>query len=101
MTNLIQPLLRYLFFAFLSLAAAVASAQELNFPAAAPPPLRGGVCWVHDMGGTSFDCDHIGSIKFIREIYERGFRVVATFTGGMGPALIIEEHLNPTPGTRP
>ncbi len=64
-------------------------------------PLRGGMCFSIEaltVGDTKFNCEHIGKISSIQQIYDRGFRVVASGHQAVGPApftymyLIIEER---------
>ncbi len=42
--------------------------------------LKGGFCYsseaLPNTYGASIDCDHIGTVKSVQEIYEKGFRVV-------------------------
>jgi hypothetical protein len=66
--------------------------------------VRGGMCYSPNAllaGGNSFfNCDHIGRVKDIKEIYERGFRVLSSnfvpkeAGGGIstGLMLVIEER---------
>jgi len=67
-------------------------------------PLRGGMCYSPNAmlsgANTFFNCDHIGRVKDIKEIYEKGFRVVGSgfvpkeAGGGIstGFFLVIEER---------
>lgn len=59
-------------------------------------PLKGGTCSTNNFTGadTVFNCEHIGQVK-IREIYEKGWRVVDRVvypTGFNIHVLIIEEQ---------
>ena len=66
--------------------------------------MRGGMCYSPNAliagGNTFFNCDHIGRVKDIKEIYERGFRVLSSnfvpkeAGGGIstGLMLVIEER---------
>jgi len=66
--------------------------------------VRGGMCYSPNAllagGNTFFNCDHIGRVKHIKEIYERGFRVLSSnfvpkdAGGGIstGLMLVIEER---------
>ncbi len=66
--------------------------------------VRGGMCYSPNAmlsgANTFFNCDHIGRVKDIKEIYEKGFRVVSSgfvpkeAGGGIstGFFLVIEER---------
>jgi hypothetical protein len=49
---------------------------------AASEPVRGGMCYSPNAllsgAATVFNCDFIGRVKDIKEIYEKGFRVVSS-----------------------
>jgi len=53
---------------------------------------RGGVCWYWTPSEPA-ECDHIGKVT-VKEIYEKGFRVVSTarWTTGKYILFIIEEQ---------
>lgn len=61
----------------------------------ASPPKRGGICIAFAFTGTdsAFKCEHLGQVT-IKQIYEKGFRVVVQhdIRNTAGVALIIEEQ---------
>jgi len=64
------------------LAGLLAVAAVKVFAADGGAPLRGGMCYSPNAmlsgANTFFNRDHIGRVKHIKEIYEKGFRVVSS-----------------------
>ncbi len=83
----------------LALALALALAlTSLTLPALAQTqPYKGGVCGAFSFSGpdTRFDCEHLGKDLTIKQIYEKGWRVVTigqNKQGGTWTYLLIEEQ---------
>ncbi len=82
------------------LAITIAASLGLVNNVYAAGPLKGGLCYsastLPNAYGSSFSCDHLGHVKGIKEIYEKGFRVVnnvvVSTNEGKGYYLIIEER---------
>jgi hypothetical protein len=71
-------------------AQAQAKAQDSTAPA---PITKGGDC-VELVGQTEsqFNCNHLGLVKNAREIYEKGFKIIAAFNRGNARYFIIEQQ---------
>ncbi len=78
----------------------IATTIALLGTAHAAGTLKGGSCYsvstLPNAYGATFSCDHLGQVKSIREIYDKGFRVVnsvvVSTSEGKGYYLIIEER---------
>lgn len=84
--------------ATMAIAATVAmpiAAQEQASANQAPPgqTIKGGDCYeLKGRGESQFNCTHLGLVKNTREIYEKGFKVVAVFIRDTGRYFVIEQQ---------
>ncbi len=85
----------------LAIIATIAASLSLINNVYAAGSLKGGFCYssspLPNTYGAYIDCDHVGRVKSIKEIYEKGFRVVNSGSASNANAvrsfyLIIEER---------
>jgi hypothetical protein len=84
----------------LAIAITIAASLGLVNNVYAASPLKGGSCFtrstIPDAYGVTYSCDYLGQVKNIKEIYDKGFRVinsvVISTSEGKGYFIIIEER---------